>query len=244
MSNEFVKNFYHRNYRSSKKIWVRQRWIMGYLYHVFEKYSIWRDEIWLDLIKKYKDDKFGEVIDIWVSSWNFLVKLSKEIDWIDKYYWIDVNDEALNDANTTLKEAWLNFELQNINIDDWIRIYKEKFNLVTMFAVLEHVFDPEKVVKELNNIMKKWWLIVIEVPNLAVFFRRFSLLFWNRPRTSWDLWWDGWHLCYFTVRDLKNLLKNNGFDVLNVSWSWVFAKFRNWWPSFLSWDIIIIWRKK
>lgn len=113
-------------------------------------------------------------------------------------------------------------------------------DLVTMLAVLEHVFDPEDVIREVNKNMNQNGILIIQVPNIVVLPRRISFLFGIRPRTSWDNWWDWWHIAYFTKSDVKNLLENNWFKILKITGSGVFANLRNRWVSFLSPDIIAV----
>lgn len=239
MGKKYVEEFYERNYENECTNWIIQRWLMWKFFHMFENLAIWRDKIAIEYIKKYRSNSVDNVLDIGASNGSFLIELSENIKWIKKFYWIDVNETSLKEAEQNCNIRWLESEFLVCNIDAWIDFDDNTFDLVSMLAVLEHTFDPIKIVEECSRVLKKWWWIVIEVPNLAVFFRRIDLLFWIRPRTSWDLWWDWWHLQYFTVKDLKNLLREKGFVIKKVWWSWVFARFRNWWPSLLSADIII-----
>ncbi len=239
-----IQEFYQKNDEKAQKEWIIQWWIMWKLFHLFERFSIWRDKIALELIKKYNKGNLKNVFEVWVARWNFFIELSNKVEWIEKFYWVDVNENRIKDAKTNLDKQNLNNELKYMNIDEWLDYNDNSFDLISCLAVLEHVFDPIKVVEEFSRTMKKDWLLVIEVPNIVVFFRRIAFLLWVRPRTSWDYGWDGWHLQYFTVSDLKKLLENNWFEVLETSWSWVFAKLRNWWVSMLSADIVLIAKKK
>ena len=239
MSKKYVEDFYIRNYENECTHWIVQQWLMWKLFHIFEKFSIGRDKIAIEYIKKYRFGNVDNVLDIGASNGFFLIELSENIKWIKKFYWIDVNEASLEEAKQNCSRRWLKSEFAVCNIDEWMSFNDNTFNLITMLAVLEHTFDPIKVIEECARTLKKWGWLVIEVPNLAVFFRRIDLLFWNRPRTSRDLWWDWWHLQYFTVKDLKMLLKEKWFVIKKVWWSWVFARFRNWRPSLLSWDMII-----
>jgi SAM-dependent methyltransferase len=81
------------------------------------------------------------------------------------------------------------------------------FRLVTMFHVLEHLYDPASYLEASFQLLKPGGRLVVQVPNVECW--QF-LLFgsgWNGldvPR----------HLINFRARDLENLLKSCGFEVL------------------------------
>lgn len=238
-----IKDFYETNDFLEITKWIKQWWIMWKLFYLFNKFNITRQKVALNLIKKYSNWKMWKVLEVGVNRWDFLIELSKSIKSFVCFYGIDVNENVMKDAKNSFDKMWLSNSIKYCNIDDWTDYWDNFFDLIVCLAVLEHVFDPIYVVKELSRIIKKDWLLVIEVPNIVVFFRRIAFLFWIRPRTSWDRWWDWWHLQYFTVNDLKRLLSDHWFMVLKVSWSWIFAWLRNWWVSMLSADIVVIAKK-
>ena len=240
----YIQTFYQRNDKNEMENGIRELWIIWKLFYVLNKFNLSRDKAALNLICKYNMWNIKDVFEVWVARWNFLIELSYTIKSIKKYYWVDINENSLRDAKINLDKHSLTHELKYMNIDEWLEYDDNSFDLISCLAVLEHVFDPIKVVEEFSRVIRKDWLLVIEVPNIVVFFRRISFLFWIRPRTSWDLWWDWWHLQYFTVSDLKKLLKEKWFEILKVSWSWIFAHLRSWWTSMLSADIIIVAKKK
>ncbi|OHB75302.1 MAG: hypothetical protein A2Z34_09610 [Planctomycetes bacterium RBG_16_59_8] len=88
------------------------------------------------------------------------------------------------------------------------------FDCVTILAVLEHLFDPHHVLREIRRVLKEGGTLVINVPNAASFSNRLRILFGRAPVTSYDPGWDGGHLHYFTPRDLKKALREHGFTVV------------------------------
>lgn len=82
----------------------------------------------------------------------------------------------------------------------------EKFDLITLFHVLEHVPDPRAVILRLSRHLKERGRFVIEVPNYC-----------RLQRVLFGRWW--WHLdpprhlVHFTQESLSGMLQNLGFRV-------------------------------
>jgi 2-polyprenyl-3-methyl-5-hydroxy-6-metoxy-1,4-benzoquinol methylase len=80
------------------------------------------------------------------------------------------------------------------------------FDVITMGCVLEHVHEPQEVVKAAVQALRPGGLLVIAVPNLASWgFRYFGKTWWplELPR----------HLLHFTPRTLRLLLQANGLEI-------------------------------
>lgn len=160
-------------------------------------------------------------------------------DTLKKIYGTDIDEKILE----VTKERFADYKIKTEFIyADWNSSFliPEKVDIISMIAVVEHVFDPEKIVRNAYNWLNDWGLFIVQVPNIVVLQRRIAFLFGIRPRTSWDNGWDGWHIAYFTKSDLENLLQRNWFKIQKITWSWIFANMRNWWVSLLSPDIIIL----
>lgn len=81
-----------------------------------------------------------------------------------------------------------------------------KFDLVTVWHVLEHVKEPEKYIIKIKSLLKKRGVLVIEVPNYNSWTRRFAGRYW----LGLDL---DYHLYFFTKDCLVSLLTKYGFKV-------------------------------
>jgi 2-polyprenyl-3-methyl-5-hydroxy-6-metoxy-1,4-benzoquinol methylase len=87
----------------------------------------------------------------------------------------------------------------------------KKFNVVTIFNVLEHLPDPIGALEEIrDNILKPGGLIIIDVPNE---FNAFQMA--GQKLHNVDPWWVSppAHLNYFSKDTLENLLKGVGYKV-------------------------------
>jgi SAM-dependent methyltransferase len=113
------------------------------------------------------------------------------------------------------------------------------FDAVTMLAVLEHVFDPYMAVTEVRRVLKPAGQFIVAVPNVASASNRLRILGGRIPVTSTGSGWDGGHLHYFTPYDLKKLLHNSGFVVVEQRGTGGLASVRERWLSLLCGEFVV-----
>lgn len=100
------------------------------------------------------------------------------------------------------------FNEKNLDIFDNLDEIHDKFDVITMFHVLEHLPDPKSVIKELLNKLKDDGKLIIEVPNeddalLSLYAcKKFA------DFTHWSC-----HLYSFNRKTLKKLLEDTGVKV-------------------------------
>jgi ubiquinone/menaquinone biosynthesis C-methylase UbiE len=109
------------------------------------------------------------------------------------------------------------------------------FDFVCSNQVLEHVFETEKLVRELRRVISPDGLCIISVPNLAAWINRIGFLWGNQPLSSeigtesitygfrpaflqkkLAAFRPSGHIRDFTPRGLKDLTERCGFDA--VGW--------------------------
>jgi len=98
------------------------------------------------------------------------------------------------------------------------------FDVVRIWSVLEHVFNPLAMLEKIQGILKPGGYLILQVPNieslaLRIFQERWSGL--DLPR----------HLSHFSPTTLKQALHQTGFQILRLQYSSVgtgFASFHNW----------------
>lgn len=82
----------------------------------------------------------------------------------------------------------------------------KRFDVVTLWDVLEHLYDPAATLREIHRILKDDGILLIRVPNLASWDARLFGRYWaglDAPR----------HLYIYTPQTLTQLLRQNGFCV-------------------------------
>ena len=120
------------------------------------------------------------------------------------------------------------------------------FDVVVCAMVLEHVFDVFGLVGEIGRLLKPSGHALIEVPNIGYIKHFVSLLRGRVPRTGAvkvpfekTQGWDGQHLHYFTITEMKWLLAEYGMRFRRVVSGGRFPALRRIWPSALYSAIIM-----
>ena len=100
--------------------------------------------------------------------------------------------------------------IKKIKVSDNLNNFNEKYDIITMFHVLEHIPYQIKTLKELKKKLTKNGKIVIEVPNANDFllklkeFKKFT--FWSE------------HLILHTENSLRKILEVSGFEKIRIKY--------------------------
>lgn len=230
------KQLYEKQYGENKLINASS---FPFLRRVFAGFDLNREDLALSLLPDG-----GRLLDVGCGNGSLLFKAK---DRFDEVYGADISASRIAEAEKYALANFpgargLHFSVRNINHK--LDFPDGLFDALTSIAVIEHVFDPYHVVREIHRVLRKGGLFVADVPNIAYIRHRVNLLFGKLPVTSspynWqDIGWDGGHLHYFTVKTFCGLLRDLGFRVLKVSGCGLFAKCRNFYPALLTGDICV-----
>jgi SAM-dependent methyltransferase len=110
-----------------------------------------------------------------------------------KTYGIELSDYAGSIARKKGHKIFLG-SLENLRT-------KEKFSLVTMWDILEHLKDPKKCLKIVNQILRKEGILAIVTVNK------------NNLSSSMP----AEHLFYFLQKNLRILLQKTGFEIIKMN---------------------------
>lgn len=121
----------------------------------------------------------------------------------------------------------------------------KKFEYILLGDVLEHLVDPEQILKKLTELLVPGGRCVVSVPNVAHYSVRLNLLFgrWNMTDTGIM---DRTHLHFYTRKTVVKLVEQAGLVIESVRprgdidrWfarvgmaklgQWILHKFHGWW---------------
>jgi 2-polyprenyl-3-methyl-5-hydroxy-6-metoxy-1,4-benzoquinol methylase len=157
------------------------------------------NKIKIRIITRYK--KSGRILDIGCGDGEFLLNFKKKgwntygIDTSPLAYSLSKNKIIKNIFNTTLTEC---------------RFGDNFFDVITLNNVIEHVDDPEHLIKEIFRILKKEGILFILTPNIESYQCKITKQYWihlDIPR----------HLYLYSPKSLATLLEKHFFTVIGVS---------------------------
>ena len=105
--------------------------------------------------------------------------------------------------------AHKNNHVRSSSQEELYNIEDRSFDVITMWHVLEHVYDLRKDLQKIHDILKSGGKLFIAVPNMNSYDARFYKEFWaayDVPR----------HLYHFKQNDISRLLLDFGFDLKKV----------------------------
>lgn len=116
---------------------------------------------------------------------------------------IDISSSAITIAKKVLDQAFcINLETKKIP-------GRERFDLIICSEVIEHLFDPQAVIKKLLTRLKPKGRLIITTPNISFWRNRLTFLLGHFAYTNQGMF-DESHIHFFNYPTLKQLLKDCG----------------------------------
>jgi len=122
---------------------------------------------------------------------------------------IDISKEALIHAKENFKKLSLDVNVINGSAEN-IPTKKNSFEQVICLDVLEHVKEPNKVLKEINEALIKEGTFILTVPNELYLFK--TIIPYDFSGILKEI---GHKHPGFSFPKIKNLLNNNGFKIIS-----------------------------
>jgi len=194
IDSEYYKKYYNIGYYRNK----RSRSILNFLEKLLFNYSVKRKE---KIILNFFEDKIKrlKILDIGCGNGDFLEKLD------NKYF--DKNGVEINSEGIKLcKKRGINIinkEITKFNFKN------EKFDVVTMWHVLEHVNNPIETLKKIKKILTDDGIFIFQVPNTNSLGFKFGKQNWfhlDSPR----------HLILYNSTCINELFKRTGFKLIKT----------------------------
>ena len=137
-------------------------------------------------------------------------------------YGIDIDSNALEEARSR--------GIKTFNLDlskDRFPLNDDSVDLITAFEVIEHLANPDNMLREAFRVLRKGGYLLLSTPNLASWVNRITFLLGYQPynvEVSIEILAGvpikhakpSGHIRAFTLRALKELLTYHGFKIIKI----------------------------
>jgi len=141
----------------------------------------------------------GKLLDIGCGA-GFFIACLERYDWEVKG--IDISEWASEFARNKLGLDVFTGSIEDIQ-------FNGRFDVITMYHILEHLLDPLSTLKRVFEIITDRGVLIIKGPNLASFDRRWHGTNWR----GYDL---PYHLYHFTPKTYRMILEKANFSVQKI----------------------------
>jgi 2-polyprenyl-3-methyl-5-hydroxy-6-metoxy-1,4-benzoquinol methylase len=167
---------------------------INFIYKLARKYALASKRKLINTIAKQRK---GRILDYGCGTGYFLETM-KDDGW--KTYGIEPNEKAREIAKGKAK---INKSIDELNIKN------KKFDIITLWHVLEHIHDINNTIKILKTILKEKGKIIVAVPNIESYEHTIF-------KEDWAAYDVPRHLYHFSQETMKTLMLKHGLKVKKV----------------------------
>lgn len=217
-----------------------------YIMKLNKKWWISRIDLAVKLIEEYHLIGKQKFLDIWCGDGEMCKKVENKFEDVRG---IDVVEKRIKRFYDKYSNSSIKLSVWDVNAS--LEFDDATFDCITSLVTLDLAYDLNNALSEINRILRKDWIFILEVNNLGFLPRRLKLLFGNYPKISAfsrserkNIGWDSNVSHVFVQKELTSFLQEFWFEILKITWSGLFYKFRNRWPSLLCGDLFYVVKKK
>jgi len=128
---------------------------------------------------------------------------------------VDMNSEAINLASRKNMDFIL---FANAERDELPFVNKE-FDCIILADVLEHLYDPWKLLEKITQYLKDEGCILLSIPNIKYYGILNRLIFHDEWTYSKSGILDSTHIRFFTLKEIKKLLNFANLKISECKWN-------------------------
>lgn len=154
--------------------------------------------------------KVNRVLDVGCSDGSFAKQLIDN-NLCNEAHGIEPFNDAFLKANEKLHLVY------NSKVEDVIcKLEENYYDIIFFNDVLEHLIDPEQVLKQFKSKLTSEGIVIISVPNVRYLGNLYNLIF----KRDWEYVesgiLDNTHLRFFTIKSFERTAKNAGYKVNHI----------------------------
>jgi O-antigen biosynthesis protein len=153
------------------------------------------------------------------------------------YIGIEIDEKAAALARTRLDYV-IQADIDRINIED-LNIEKQSIDIIIFADVLEHLYDPWKVLHIMHDYLKPDGTILASIPNVQNFSLILHLIEGNWTYENCGLL-DATHIRFFTLHEISKLFTGTGYALVNCVSTLQYQIEEEGWPRDLDFGKFVI----
>lgn len=190
---------------------------------------------WNQILNLLKKNKKLNVFDVGCGNGRFALFLKKN-NFKFTYFGCDQSSNLLNFARDKLIENKINFNLKIIDLinqTNKLNLYKNQFDLISLFGVWHHIPSNKKRVELLKNLVNNLKQDGILIISFWQFVKNKKLVQRNQPNfqhlkidendlekndylLTWEKGAKKYRYCHFSdLKEIKNIIKNIDLKIIN-----------------------------
>ena len=140
----------------------------------------------------------------------------------DEVHGIDISELNIEKAKSRGVQALLH------NVENGLPYNDSFFDIIICVDVLEHLFFPEKIVKETYRVLKNNGILIVGVPNLYCLRNKIEMFLGKAIFIEYPMNFE--HIRHYSKRTISKILTDNGFSIIKTRGSgWTFNSERFFW---------------
>lgn len=203
LKKNYLKNLYSEEYFNNENSGV-----LGYEHYVKDEENI-KKTFERRLKKIEKIIKPGKVLDIGCAT-GFFMQTAINKGW--EAEGIEISEYAASIGKKNKLKIY-NEDLSKIKLG------KKKYDLITLWDLIEHVTDPVKTLKKVHSILKKGGIIAMTTPDVGSIPAKITRHKWVGYKLSDE------HLTYFSRKTIFQLLEKSGFTPISFNHTGKYVNF-------------------
>ncbi len=151
----------------------------------------------------------GQVLEVGCSSGATGMAIKQKFPDV-KYIGIDSDKESAEIAETRLDKVIVT-DIDKVHLDT-LGFKKECFDLIICADILEHLYDPWKILNDLHGYLEPGGKIIASIPNVQYINQVINLIHGEWKYEDHGLL-DVTHIRFFTLNEIVKMFRGTGYDI-------------------------------
>ena len=126
---------------------------------------------------------------------------------------IDISKSAIKQA----KKKYLG-DIKFFNTDIKNFKSKKKFNFISLIEVIEHLYSPDNILKQIIKLMNKDTILIISTPYHG-YLKNFLISLFNKFDEHVNPLWEHGHIKFWSINTLSKLCKKNRLKIIDIKFA-------------------------